>query len=239
MLAFAAALLVQAMPTFAVAGDVQRGLVHTAARVSATAFAGFEAAVATDARRRCGGGELLFGKFIYAQQVSRGGAAGAVTSYRREIMCHPAPVSGVTPAEPDWAATPADDAAARAAAEALFAAYDRGDAEAVLALQDRAAILADTAERVAGWRTRAGRGRRVIGRVTWYVNPAAAPKPGVYVALDWHAEYDRLAVGCGYVVLYRRAGGYRVMREETNMLRKDQASTPDQLARARATLPCG
>lgn len=232
-IAFAA----QAAP-FAVTGSPDTGLVYTAGPIAADALPALETAVADDARLRCGARQPSLGKFSYGQQVSRANVTTTVTGYRREIACRPTTAADVTPVAADWQAGPADDAAARAAATALFAAYDRGNAAAVAAMQDNEEAAAPP-NSVADWPRRAGRGRRVVDRVTWYVNPASASKPGLYVALDWHAEYELLAVGCGYVVLYRTPLGFRVVRQETNVLRRADAPTPEQLARARAALPCG
>lgn len=238
-MSIAALLLAQAVPGFAVSGDPRQGLTYTARNVPVAALAPLEEAVAADARRRCGTATLSFGRFSYDQQVAADGRATPVKRYRREIGCGAGSAGAVAPVPADWTASASDEAAARAAAEALFAAYDRGDVAAVVDAQEqRPSDVAAVGARVADWHWQAGAGRRVIDRVTWYPNPASAPKPGLYVALDWHAEYPALAVGCGYVVLYRTSAGYRVTREETNMLQRTATLTPDAEARARALLPC-
>ena len=62
--------------------------------------------------------------------------------------------------------------------------------------------------------------QRNILRITWTKDPAAAPFPGVYVAVDIAAHFGNVDRHCGYVVLYQRPSGgeFEIMREESNFI---------------------
>jgi len=83
-------------------------------------------------------------------------------------------------------------------------------------------------ERVRQFNTRAGKviERRIV-TLTWTKNPAHAPLPGVYAALDLVSRFANVDRHCGYLVLYQAptGGAFRVMREEDNFL--DNASAAD------------
>jgi hypothetical protein len=61
---------------------------------------------------------------------------------------------------------------------------------------------------------------RRITTVTWTKNPAQAPLPGVYVALDLVSRFANVDRHCGYLVLYQAPSGgtFQIMREESNYL---------------------
>jgi hypothetical protein len=61
--------------------------------------------------------------------------------------------------------------------------------------------------------------RRIV-KITWTKDPAQAPFPGVYAAIDVAARFANVDRYCGYIVLYRKpAGGpFEVMREESNFI---------------------
>ena len=57
-------------------------------------------------------------------------------------------------------------------------------------------------------------------KVTWTKDPAKAPFPGVYAAVDLAAQFANVDRDCGYIVVYQppAGGGYTVMRTENNYL---------------------
>lgn len=61
--------------------------------------------------------------------------------------------------------------------------------------------------------------RRIV-TVTWTKNPAHAPLPGVYVALDLVSRFANIDRHCGFLVLYQApsGGSFQVMREENNFI---------------------
>jgi hypothetical protein len=61
-------------------------------------------------------------------------------------------------------------------------------------------------------------------KVTWTKDPAQAPFPGVYAAVDFSAKFDNVDRNCGYVVLHQppAGGDFAIMRRESNYL--DNAS---------------
>lgn len=62
--------------------------------------------------------------------------------------------------------------------------------------------------------------QRNILKVSWTKDPAAAPFPGVYAAIDIATRFGTVDRHCDYVVLYQRpAGGeFEVMRQESNFI---------------------
>ncbi len=68
---------------------------------------------------------------------------------------------------------------------------------------------------------------RHIVTVTWTNNPAKAPLPGVYVALDLVSRFANIDRHCGYLVLYQAPSGgpFQVMREEDNFLDNAMAAS--------------
>lgn len=123
---------------------------------------------------------------------------------------------------PGWVPSIAQDQAVDGATDAWFAALESGDfarAYAMLAPANRTEPYADFARRNAAARDNAGalRGRTVL-KVTWTKDPANAPAPGVYAAVDIaerHANVDRQ---CGYLIWYQppEGGPFLLMRTETS-----------------------
>ena len=67
-------------------------------------------------------------------------------------------------------------------------------------------------------------------KVTWTKDPAAAPLPGVYAAIDVASRYENVDRHCGYVVLYQKSGGesFQVMRQESNFIDNVTAQSIEQ-----------
>ena len=59
-----------------------------------------------------------------------------------------------------------------------------------------------------------------MSSITWTRDPAGAPLPGVYAAIDLTSHYANVDRNCGYIILYQApAGGdFQVMRVESNYL---------------------
>lgn len=79
-----------------------------------------------------------------------------------------------------------------------------------------------------------------ITTVTWTKNPAQAPLPGVYAAMDLVSRYANIDRHCGYLVLYQppSGGGFQIMREEINFMDNATArqSSPIEVERMWAQL---
>jgi hypothetical protein len=67
--------------------------------------------------------------------------------------------------------------------------------------------------------------RRYV-KVTWTKDPAQAPGPGIYVAMDLVTRFARAQRSCGYLVLFQPPGGgpFKIAREETNTFFDDDAA---------------
>ncbi len=62
--------------------------------------------------------------------------------------------------------------------------------------------------------------QRNLLKVTWTKDPAAAPLPGIYAAIDVASRYESVDRHCGYIVLYQKNEGdnFQVMRQEANFI---------------------
>lgn len=63
---------------------------------------------------------------------------------------------------------------------------------------------------------------RASVKVTWYLDPADAEGPGLYVAVDYRGNYAKDNLLKGYVIWYRAPGAseFRLMRVEDNYIPK-------------------
>jgi len=135
-------------------------------------------------------------------------------------------VVNVTPdSTPGW--LPSEDLEHQARRTALdyMADMDSGKyAEAYAFLADidkKGQSLSAFSDRLRQFNARAGAvvERRVV-TITWTKNPAQAPLPGIYVALDLVSRFANIDRHCGFLVLYQSPSGdgFQVMREENNFL---------------------
>ena len=74
-------------------------------------------------------------------------------------------------------------------------------------------------------------------KVTWTKDPAAAPFPGVYAAIDVASYFANVDRHCGYIVLYQKSadGRFEVMRQESNFIDNATAQNIER-QRSRAAL---
>lgn len=180
----------------------------------------------------CGGHAPTWGHYKFETNEPMGGAKDtpASTRFEQDLACG----SALAVAKPGASAptTPATDAERRDV-EALTIDYltkkDHGD----FAAADAMYIDDVIAQFEPTWRdgrkafnSAAGlpKARTVVG-VTFYDDPADAPRLGRYAAVDFRASYADRAFYCGYVVWLRQADGvYRLVRE-------DETIAPDAVVR--------
>jgi Protein of unknown function (DUF4019) len=72
--------------------------------------------------------------------------------------------------------------------------------------------------------------QRNLLKVTWAKDPAAAPLPGVYAAIDIASRYAHIDRHCGFVVFYQKSpgDGFVVMRQESNFIDNASAQKIEQ-----------
>ncbi len=126
---------------------------------------------------------------------------------------------------PGWLPSKEMEEQARKTAAAFMADMDGGkyaEAYAFIAELDRKdQTLSDFTNRVRQFNSRAGAVvERRIATVTWTKNPAHAPMPGIYAALDTVSRFANIDRHCGYLVLYQAPSEqtFQIMREENNFL---------------------
>jgi hypothetical protein len=135
---------------------------------------------------------------------------------------------------PGWVPSLEQEQAVFAATSEYFDALEAGDpaqAYAMMTPEHRAHIpLRAFFEQSRQARDAAGRllDRSLI-QLTWTKDPAQAPAPGVYAAIDIASRHANVSRECGYVIWYQRAGGgpFKLMRIESNSI--DNA-TADKIA---------
>lgn len=80
-----------------------------------------------------------------------------------------------------------------------------------------------------------------LTRVSVYVDPPRSPMPGIYVAVDFQARYERAPYRCGYVMwVFDRESRMSVVRiEDGSLSSKDIAAlSAPELANAKTTFRC-
>jgi hypothetical protein len=140
----------------------------------------------------------------------------------------PRVVNVTSDSAPGWIPTEEQERIALKTLNDFLAARDAGrarDAYALLAdVPDREPFAAFSDElRRFNAQSGPAKEHRVLA-VTWTKDPAQAPSPGVYAAIDLASQFANIDRDCGYVVVYQppQGGDFRVMRREENYI--DNAS---------------
>lgn len=205
--------------------------------------------LAERAQQICGRRYPLLERYRFSgrEQVAPGGQRTGRFEVMQELTCSDTPpqVSAEAPAPADWRATARDEADVRAATNRYFAAIDAGDAARAHAMwsadQQSATPLEVRSADLQRFRAEAGApGVHRVARLTWYVNPPGAPRPGIYVAADYERAYAGLRFNCGYLIWLREGEGrYVLIREETSIVSaRDASDSPEAIAQARSLSRC-
>lgn len=172
----------------------------------------------------CGAKRVKWGKFGSLSRLERDPAKEPpkTSSFFKEFSCEVPTEPIVADISSDWKATTKDDADVRSFFATYYARRDSGDLDGAFAMFEPGTRPEESTK--AGLlesNRKLGIGSRRITGVTWYVNPATAPRLGAYAALDFVGEYTGVHVYCGYLVLYRLGPGrYEIVREEQNMFQR-------------------
>ena len=206
--------------------------------------------IARRAVEHCRGRYPQLGRYRFRglEHIGPGTAGNSSFEVRQELLCLDAPppaVAGPPPAPADWRPSADDERMISALTERYFALVDAGDAEQVQRLwsegEREMVPLEDRAASIAEFRRRAGTpGRHRIVKTTWYVNPQGAPRPGVYVAVDYERIYSGLHMNCGYLIWFREAADrYVLTREETAVVERGGSDpSAEGLADIRRQMHC-
>lgn len=193
------------------------------------------------AAKICGDKQIEWGKFGSAMTIEKDPVKGPpkVVDYFREFRCVVAKEPAVSSISSDWKATQGDEADVRRIFTSYYAKRDAGDFAGSSSM-----MSADTRPsesdypRLRDFNKTLGNGTRRITGVTWYVNPASAPRLGAYAALDFVGQYELPHLYCGYLILYRQGpNAYEIVREEQNLVgRSAEPMDPAQLEQMRAAM---
>ncbi len=189
---------------------------------------GAQARLTPSAKLACQARRPVLGRYRYLSEE------GKPASFEQELICLD-PAHKLAVAAGDGEAlqpSRADQQAVLAASYGYFAAKDAGrygEAHGVLTERMRARFpVAEWSRAAAEFNTQAGapRGRRVV-EITWYKNPEDAPEPGLYVAADFSADFEKAEFVCGYLMWQVQPDGrFRLVREEQNMAPKRASGRP-------------
>ncbi|MEA3013439.1 MAG: hypothetical protein QOD42_1984 [Sphingomonadales bacterium] len=146
----------------------------------------------------------------------------------------------------DWRASDADRQAVVDSTLAYLQAKDGGRYDAAWAFltpgNRQRFPLAAWSEEARAFNASAGAvAERRVTRLTWYDNPPAAGEPGIYAAVDFTSDFANLHFLCGFLIWRRQEdGGWRLAREEQNMVSRAEAPelTAEQRANARRAMHC-
>lgn len=135
----------------------------------------------------------------------------------------PHAINVTTDSSPGWLPSRDQERSAQKAVDDFLAALDSGraaDAYALMADANKSELPFPQFEAdLAKFNTLAGavRERRIV-KVTWTKDPANAPGPGVYAAVDLVSRFAEIDRHCGYLILYQVTGGgaFKIMRQESN-----------------------
>ena len=137
----------------------------------------------------------------------------------------PREVNLTSDSQPGWIPSPELQQAVLRATQDYFDAIEAGDparAYAMLTPEHRAQLMLSTFfERSRREREAVGalRDRRML-RLTWTKDPANAPLPGIYAAIDVASRHARVDRKCGYLIWHQRSEGgpFKLMRIESNRI---------------------
>jgi hypothetical protein len=171
-------------------------------------------AVEKQAALLCARKKVEAGGYRYGQETALNNATSnqGVLTYTQDFRCVDKLASNAA------IKAPHDDKAVLAFTDRFLAARDGNDFDGALAMFD-----ADTRRMADGWSADAARfneeagtshGRRIVG-ITWYDNPAAVARPGVYASVDYVGGYSNVPQDCGYL-LWRTTDGqkFELVHEE-------------------------
>jgi hypothetical protein len=126
---------------------------------------------------------------------------------------------------PGWLPSSEERKEAPAVAQSFLAALDRGEYQRaydlMTDLQRTDTKYDEFVKRTAAFNQMAGAVKeRRITKVTWTKDPAQAPAPGIYAAIDLRSRFENVDRHCGYLMLYQpdTSTAFKVMRQEDNFM---------------------
>jgi len=179
------------------------------------------------------------GVLLFAASLSLTGPAKSQETQRGE----PAPrvVNVTSDSETGWVPSVELEGQALAAVAAFYAALERGDDAAVYGMMDgllKVDLPEDqsTDENKAFRKLAGATVSRRFNQVTWTKDSPSAPQPGVYVALDITAKYEKVARFCGYIVLHQSdaSAPFLVSRVESNYIANSDVASMSSPAQAQS-----
>lgn len=184
--------------------------------------------VATAAEQACANFNIVYGKYRFelsqlASNTPR--TAPDRLIFRQDIACTDHVEASVAAAPKELSQIELDALAPSIMelSNRFFSAHDKGDDSVTFAVIDQEAMGQSFAE----WSDNAAENRKELGapavrrlvRLTWYQNPPAAPRPGLYAAVDFSAKYAQVDE-CGYLIWTRPSSRttFLITRKEVTLI---------------------
>lgn len=200
------------------------------------------------AQRVCGDRSAQLGRYRFESQapLAAGSKDEGTQVFKQLVECGGTAAVAIGIPAPETQPTPEDERSVRDNTLTYLAAKDGGDFDRARALMDEETASMMRPENWQEPRTAFNKDaglplRREVVRITWYDNPAGAPRPGRYAAADYRGDYAHPGFYCGYVVWYLEPDDtYRIVREEEGQMSEQVAKklAPSELASARAQIGC-
>lgn len=147
----------------------------------------------------------------------------------------PREVNITSDSAPGWLPSEAEDSKVLAAAKLYYSTVDSGDYrrayEMMAPINQQSIPYKQFVTNGQDFQTKSGKviERRIL-KVTWTKDPANAPFPGIYAAIDIAGRFANIDRYCGYIVLYQKTEGdeFKLMREESNLIDNATAQNIEQ-----------
>jgi Protein of unknown function (DUF4019) len=202
------------------------------------------------ARRVCSDQSIRFGKYEFekSEPIRPATAENRPFLLKQEVHCgnaasEPATPSTATRPDPDWRPTAELEKAIELLTYTYFSWKDARNYKQAYALLSTTTPFEQWQSSAEKFNSQAGEVRsRKIKKITWYKDPAHAPQPGLYAAVDFAGQFVNVDTHCGYVVWHQgpKDSSFRLVREEENFIPKEigQKLSPSELAAIRAKFRC-
>ncbi|MCW3836898.1 hypothetical protein ACFQ1E_11510 [Sphingomonas canadensis] len=157
------------------------------------------------AERRCGALSVRWGKFSYAKNELVGGKQ-IVADYVQKAKCYDPATDPYQPVPADWQPTAEEEDGAITFAQSYIEAVLADDFATGLAMAEPGMELdTDTWDTGRQMLNGIGTGSFGIYDIGWAANPDGMPHPGAFALVHFRGDYSKVAVMCGWVVVYRAA----------------------------------
>lgn len=210
------------LPDFKVSGSREQGFTFETDTIPADQVDAVDLMFMAEAVKLCEPLKPRYGSYSADHADER-----TLANYRRLIACEKANRGEDQTAPPDFAPIAKDELDAQAAFEAYFAALDGGDFDTAMRLSDPGPWTREQLEQSSkSFMDLVGKGKRVIYRITWKLDPQGQPHRGVYVDISYYGRFSQGKDVCGAALFYRKSEGVYLYSRDLMQV-GDSAALPE------------